>query len=719
MNDNGNASHEKRRRNTQDLVNSKYYDAIMNGPVDMARRQRATESFRYYCETYGKDRFTLAWSPYHLEAIEKIEEVILRGASYALTMPRGSGKSTLCQAASEWAALCGHIQYSIYVGATAGMSTTRLTSIKTNLRFNDLLLEDFPEICGPIRFCEGEARKAGGQRFNGETTGIRWGSDKLFLPTLSDFEEVASWYKDVPFNFGSILDFASIDGNIRGRSVELPSGIIVRPQVAIVDDPQTRESAGNPAQVDKREAILKGDIGYLGGPDRRCGVMVPCTVVYEDDLADRLMDHEKNPEFRGTRSAMLEHMPGYGLSEEESEDVMRMWEVEYDEKRRYDLLNGTDFATEYYKENQEKMDRGAHASWPDRHEKHHHSAVESAMCLYLSDEMSFFCEGQNMPRPLIQHDQVPLCADDILDREIQLKQFEIPEDADSITAFVDVSRNVLWWTVIAWKKDGLKGHLVANGVFPEQPKSYVTLSGCKKTIPLKYEGDEYSSALLKALDELVVYLDDECEYVTEAGERMFISKIGIDSGWGAEAQTVYQFCRRHHKKAKIVATKGWGSSPLKRPLVDPEKKREKRSNLLGQWKFTRNTVGSQLLQYDTNLWKSRVNALLRVDKNSSSGFTIFGGKVRGRRVDHRMFADQCVAEKPAWLEGNNDRRIEVWTCPPGRDNHFFDCVIGCAVLAHTLGAKLPFTLNEVANQSNMNKQAKAKKRRRKRTRASF
>lgn len=711
MYNNGAEAHEQSRRQIQDLSNSKYYDAIINGPVNMQRRLDCSADFKLFCETYGSAAFTLGWAPCHLEGIKKLEEAFQTSACYSLAFPRGFGKSTLCHWALLWGALCGHVEYAIYVGATAQASATRLSSIKTTLRFNEELYEDFPEIIGPIRFCEGEARKAGGQKFLKQPTEIRWGSDRLHFPTLQGFD--AAWYNEVPYNFGSVLDFASLEGNIRGRAIELPSGKVLRPQVAVVDDPQTRESAASPAQVLKREHILKGDIGYLGGPDRPCGVVVPCTVVYEDDLAHRLLDHELNPEFRGSRFAMLPDMPGTGLSEEEETEIMKMWEIDYDEKRRFDLINGTDFSGEFYKENQEKMDNGAKASWPERFSplSNETSAVQAAMNLFLTDQMSFMCEAQNEPMPLEDRDQIPLTVDDILARGINLPQHKCPTKTEFLTSFIDISRNVLWYATVAWEKDTFKGHIVDYGVWPDQGKHYVTLATAKKTIPDLYKAQEYSVALTRAIDDCVGYILNCC-YETEAGAVLYPERIGIDSGWGEESQTVYQYCRRSSQGRLLVSTKGHGSTPARRPLVDPEKKREPNTSLIGQWKFSRNRVGSNLLTYDVNLWKSKVNSLLRLPIESTSGLTLFNAKHRGRSINHRMFAEQMTSERPMWIEGGG-RRIETWKNQPGRDNHLLDCVVGASMLAHVCGCKMQTTGTVLsAVGGNTSKVTKAKRRRR-------
>ena len=688
---NNNASHHERRRASQDIMESRYRQNLLDGPVNPQRRREATDSFRAFCESYGGDAFSLGWSPAHLECIEKIERSTLNSGSFALALPRGSGKSTLCHWALVWSLLCGHCEYSIYVAATASGSTTRLASLKTTLRFNDLLLEDFPEVIAPIRFTENEARKAAGQRFCEEKTDIRWGSDKLIFATLHNYQNLCPWIDEYPSNFGAIMDFASLESGLRGKSVERPDGRIVRPQLAVVDDPSTRESAASPAQNKKRYDILMGDIGYLGSPERPCGILVPCTIIYEDDLAHQLMCHEKAPQFKGVCYGMLDRMPWEDMSEEQSERVSVLWEQDYAELRRHDLLEGTNHANEFYLSNRDEMDGNSVAGWEERKNIDEHSAIQHAMNLYLKDQHAFFCEAMNKPIPLQQSDKVPLKPDDIYARGINISKGTAIAESDFCTAFIDVSRNVLWWSVVCFNRSSFRAHVLDYGVFPEQNKPYVTLAGAKKTIPDRYKGDEYSVALTKALDELCCWLLAK-NIVNEAGDPVSIERIGIDSGWGTEATTVYNFCRRSSHKHLLVATKGFGSSPLKRPLVDPEKKREPRSSLDGQWKFTKNRAGTNLLIYDTNKWKTQVDNALRLPASATSALTIYNGKLNGRTPNHIMFAEQMTAEKSAILEGGG-RKIEAWTVPPHRDNHLFDCVVGSFMLANVLGAKIQSTKN--------------------------
>lgn len=78
--------------------------------VNPERKQRASESFQFFCDAYFPLTFHLAWSPDHLKIISKIEVAVLHGGLFALAMPRGSGKTTIAECVCLWAILFGHRQ---------------------------------------------------------------------------------------------------------------------------------------------------------------------------------------------------------------------------------------------------------------------------------------------------------------------------------------------------------------------------------------------------------------------------------------------------------------------------------------------------------------------------------------------------------------------------------------------------------------------------------
>ena len=152
--------------------------------VNPNRKARAASDFRFFCESYFPLVFHLAWSPDHLKVIAKIEEAVLRGGLFAMAMPRGSGKTTICECACIWAVLYGHREFVCLIGSDEGHAMEMLESIKMELEGNDLLLEDFPEVRLPIQRLDGIANRCNGQLYQGQRTHIGWTAREIVLPTM-------------------------------------------------------------------------------------------------------------------------------------------------------------------------------------------------------------------------------------------------------------------------------------------------------------------------------------------------------------------------------------------------------------------------------------------------------------------------------------------------------------------------------------------------------
>jgi len=118
---------------------------------DATRRNDCERNFRGFCERYLPQTFHLKWSPDHLKVIAKIETAVLEGGLFAMAMPRGSGKTSLCETACLWALLYGHRAFVALIGSDEEHAANMLDSIKAELENSDLLLGDFPEVCFPIR----------------------------------------------------------------------------------------------------------------------------------------------------------------------------------------------------------------------------------------------------------------------------------------------------------------------------------------------------------------------------------------------------------------------------------------------------------------------------------------------------------------------------------------------------------------------------------------
>jgi len=267
--------------------------------VDPKRKAVAEESFRVFCETYFGDVFYLPWSPDHLRVIDKIERAVRTGGLFAMAMPRASGKTVACQTAVLWAALTGATPFVTLIAASAERAKDLLENIKTWLETNPLLAADFPEVIYPIQCLERITNRQKGQKYRGEPTRIDWSADKIVLPTIAGSK--AS---------GVVITCSGMKGSdIRGQNHARADGQVVRPQLVMVDDPQTTESAWSPSQSQRREAILAGDVLGMAGPGKKIAGLMACTVIRPGDMADNILDREKHPEWQGERTKMIYAFP--------------------------------------------------------------------------------------------------------------------------------------------------------------------------------------------------------------------------------------------------------------------------------------------------------------------------------------------------------------------------------------------------------------------------
>ncbi len=328
--------------------------------VDPARKARAERDFRLFCEAYFPQTFYLPWSRDHLKVVTKIEQAVLEGGLFAMAMPRGSGKTSLCETACLWALLYGHREFVVLIGSDEEHAANMLDSIKAELENNEVLLEDFPEVVYPIRCLEGIHQRAGGQLYRGQQTHIGWTAREIVLPTIPGSK--AS---------GGIIRVAGITGRIRGMKYKRPDGRSVRPSLVLIDDPQTDESARSPSQCATRERILAGAILGLAGPGRKIAGLMTVTVVRPDDMADRILDRDKHPQWQGERTKMV-----YAFPTNEA-----LW-AKYAEIRAEGLRNdrGIAAATEFYRQHREAMDEGAVVAWPERYNPDEISAIQPLTC---------------------------------------------------------------------------------------------------------------------------------------------------------------------------------------------------------------------------------------------------------------------------------------------------------------------------------------------------
>ena len=634
--------------------------------VNPNRKAACERNFQLFCESYFPETYSLAWSPDHLKVIEKIETAVLRGGLFALALPRGSGKTTITESAALWSMLYGHREFVVLIGATESAALELLDSLKTELEVNERLAEDFPEVCYPVAQLEGIANRCAGQLYKGERTRITWTSNEIVLPTVEGSR--AS---------GIIVRVAGITGRIRGMKFKRSDGRSVRPSLVIIDDPQTSESAGSLEQTRKRVRVLAGDILGLAGPGQKISGIMPCTIIRPGDMADIILNRNTHPDWNGEKTRMVYRFP----------TNMKLWE-EYAEIRAEALRTEGNFqkATEFYLANREAMDAGAEVSWEARFNHDEVSALQHAMNLKFQDEAAFQSEYQNDPLPDDTADDSLLSVDEICAKINGLARRRVPLKCDRLTMFVDVQKALLFYVVIAWAED-FTGAVIDYGSWPDQHRHEYSLADANPSIQTLFPKAGFEGALYAALSALT----DEClgrEWEREDGAVLKIERALVDANWGQSTDVVYQFCRQSSHAGVILPSHGRYVGASSKPMTEYRKQQGDRLGF--NWMIP-NVAGKRAIRhviYDTNYWKSFIHARLAVPVGDKGSLTLYG-RIPGA---HQLFAEHLTAEYRVKTQGRG-RTVDEWKLKPqSHDNHFLDCVAGCAVCGSMLGASLPETL---------------------------
>lgn len=627
--------------------------------VDPARRESCRLDFRRFCETYYPEVFRLGWSDDHLVAIAKIEGAVLHGGLFALAMPRGSGKSTLAETAAQWADLYGHRRYVVIIGSDAGAAESMLDSIRMELENNDLLMEDFPEVCYPVRALEGIAHRASGQLCQGSRTHISWKGDRIVMPTIPG--SLCS---------GSIIRAVGLTSSFRGMKTKTVAGESIRPDLVIPDDPQTDESARSVSQCANREAILAGAVLGLAGPGKKIAGIMPCTVIVEGDMADRILDRSKHPEWQGERTSMLTTLPT-------NQDL---WQ-QYADLRSLSLNEQGDIAraTEFYRANRDAMDEGAKASWEARHNDDELSAIQHAMNLLLTDEFAFWAEYQNRPKQRDASESF-LTPDEICKKTNGHKRREVPQWAQCLTAFIDVQDDALFYSVCAWG-DNMTGAVIDYGTFPDQSVRYFDYRRLRVKLGDHLDAQEKQGRWYQGLERLIDMLMST-KYAKTDGHDLPMGICLIDASYGDSTDTVYQFAYQSKFKSIIHPYHGRGISASAKDLLDVERKPGERRG--HYWRMPANTRGRQARHVlaDVNYWKTQIHTYLGITMGDPGCLSLYAHREQDH---HRLLAEHLTAEYSVRTRGR-DREVNEWRIRPGRyDNHWFDCIVGCAVGAAMSG----------------------------------
>lgn len=172
-----------------------------------------------------------------------------------------------------------------------------------------------------------------------------------------------------------------------------------------------------------------------------------------------------------------------------------------------------------------------------------------------------------------------------------------------------------------------------------------------------------------------------------ARAHLKIERCLIDANWGTSTDVVYQFCRQSKHAAVLMPTHGRFVGASSIPFSEYRRKRGDRLGL--NWRIP-NVQGRRAIRhilFDSNYWKSFIHARLTVAMSDKGCLSLFGRDAEA----HRLLAEHLTSEYRVKTEGRG-RVVDEWKMrPETSENHWLDCLVGCAVAASVQGVHLPET----------------------------
>ena len=650
-----------------------YAEKAEIGPLPEVENRERKEACRFdlklFLETYFPQSTGLKpFSDDHERMIARLQRCILFGGKMVQAVYRGFAKTTIGENACLWATLYGHRLFIPLIGADNEAADGNLDSIKSELELNDLLYEDFPEACHPVRALEGKNQRASSQTLNGELTRLGWTAEEIVFPTIDGFEASGACIKPT-----SLLSCS------RGMKHKMKSGRQVRPDFIFLDDPQTDESAAAPGQTDKRLSKLQRTVLKLAGHNTQLAAYMAATVIEADDLVDQLLDSSKHPEWQGERVKMVKSW---------SDNHEEFWMNRYAELRHSynrddpdDKRRAEREATLLYHDNREIADAGCDVSWEHCYDEDAEiSAIQHAYNLLIDDGPDVFAaECQNEPPDRTQMGMDQVEPDDVIERAVGPERGVVPAWASRLTAFIDVQGNMLWYVVAAWA-DNFTGCIIDYGSHPDQKRTYFTKSDAKRTLARAKPGAGQEGQLRAGLDALAARLLAS-PWKCEDGTDRSIELCLVDEGY--QTDLVYEFCRRSLHASRLMPAKGVAIGASNKPFEEYQRKSGETLGL--HWRRVK--VGGKPVRHcihNPNWWKTFLWHRFKVQVGDPGCLQLYNGT----RTHHQMIADHLASsEYPVRVEGQG-RVVEEWKARPNRDNDLFDCAVGAAVGASMLGCDL-------------------------------
>lgn len=633
-------------------------------PENDQRCKRLEKNVLRWLRWYFPNVFT---EPFQLPQIEMIEAILAAtryAGDQAIAAPRGIGKTTIAECVVIYGIVKGLIDFAVIFAATASDAENSLKSIKEYICASDRLLADYPALCVPIREVDPTPNKAHsiivyGDDFDFTHAQFQWSGTEISMPKVPGLACA-----------GSRIATRGLDSAVRG----LKKGT-KRPQLALIDDPDTEDSARSEDQAKKLSTRIERAIAGLAPKGKRMSRVMLTTLQNRTCVSAQFTDPSVKPSWKGKRFAFLKKLP----------DRVDKWE-EYITFRQQAINDGDEFARKahnFYRKKRKIMDAGCEVankySFDNRLLPDGSRLQLSAIQHYydfLADngEEAALCELQNDPPEETGPIESGITSYRIQRQVSGYPRRVVPPDVVCLVQGIDIGKFACHFVIKAFRADAT-AFIIDYGV----QEVLGTIRGSDEAL------DKHILRALYARRETML----TNPYATAVGEIVEVRKTIADASYRTEA--IYHFC--HEAGIGFQAAMGFGKSSgcVKINFNAPVRvTNDKRPG--DGWFLSLRPRGTWLCCMDTDRWKGWEHDRWMTPPDQPGTCLLFGERGIGKRLSddqkgHFSFSKHITAEVEIEDPTKNKGMVRRWKVKSDT-NHYLDASYMADVAANMCGITL-------------------------------
>ncbi|MBM3887817.1 MAG: hypothetical protein FJ388_01690 [Verrucomicrobia bacterium] len=334
----------------------------------------------------------------------------------------------------------------MYLPWAANVMRRGLQFWRAALSFNERILADYRWHAAPFAVMRGYSnrlRAAWWQEQDGDQTG----------PPCGAALKITDGMIVLPDNRG-VIGGATINGNPRGLNLPQSDGTVLRPDLALVDDPQDRKVAKSPVLVSETCAKIDGDVAGLGTAGAPFPLLMSGNCVLAGDVMERYI---ADANWRALRVSCVETWPtGWA----DKGPTYRLWSDWWDAYQA-DAKAGAAF----YKANRKAMVTGMALSAPHAYKAQRSSLLPDEFCVAMRQywqmgHEAFMAERQQSPVTIEASAALVVQPEQVLVRAVGPPRGRAPEGALRIVAGADINPGLqsrlgprVTWAVLAFARE--------------------------------------------------------------------------------------------------------------------------------------------------------------------------------------------------------------------------------------------------------------------------